>query len=370
MARSGPRKVWLKLHQYLALTVGFLFALIGLTGSHNAFYKEIDELLNPELVIKSPRGAYRSLDEIMQAVNTVHPTTRKGSWFLMMPHHHFGMLAAAYTKPEEKAGEFNALLWVDVNPYTAEVVRSYFWGETLVSWIYDLHNTLLMGETGHKIAGFLGLVLMVSLGTGLYLWWPRGGKLAQAFVIKRGTSFHQVTFDVHRVSGIYSVMVLFILAFSGLCMVYPDYIRPLVDVVSPVRQKPVGFQSALIPGAKPISLTQAVAIADQVFPNGELRQVITPEGPTGIYLIRKRQPEEIERHNPESMVWIDQYSGKVLGKHEPRDNTMGEAFLSIQWSLHSGRALGLPGRILNCLMGFMPLILYITGIIQWLKKPV
>jgi len=38
------RKLWLNLHLNLALAVGFLFVVMGLTGSCNVFMDEIDEV--------------------------------------------------------------------------------------------------------------------------------------------------------------------------------------------------------------------------------------------------------------------------------------------------------------------------------------
>ena len=59
------RTVWLKVHLYIALSVGFLFALIGLSGSLSIYRTEIDQLFNPSLVIEKPQGQYQSLDKII-----------------------------------------------------------------------------------------------------------------------------------------------------------------------------------------------------------------------------------------------------------------------------------------------------------------
>lgn len=61
--RKVYRKRWLNVHLYLALAVGFVFVLLGLTGSYNAFMHELDEVWNPDLVITRPGTAYRSLEE-------------------------------------------------------------------------------------------------------------------------------------------------------------------------------------------------------------------------------------------------------------------------------------------------------------------
>jgi uncharacterized iron-regulated membrane protein len=117
-----------------------------------------------------------------------------------------------------------------------------------------------------------------------------------------------------------------------------------------------------------ISIAQAVAIAEQVFPGAELRGIVTPDGKDGVYMISKRQAGEANGKHPRSKVWIDQNSDKVLHVQDPNKFTAGETFMNVLWPMHDGQILGLPGRILWCLVGFVPLVLYVTGILRWLQK--
>jgi hypothetical protein len=70
--------------------------------------------------------------------------------------------------------------------------------------------------------------------------------------------------------------MLFILAFSGIYFVYPNWIRALVHPFSPVIEQhmdnPEGLTSALIPGATSISIEQAVVLAKRALPQAELKQ--------------------------------------------------------------------------------------------------
>jgi len=358
------RGYWLNIHRYLGLSTGLIFVLLGLTGTVNSFWVELDRCLNPALVISQTSGEFRSLDDILKAVHEAHPN-RDSSWELVMPAQANAMLTAIY---KEKKNPPYAEIWVDVNPYTAEVVRSYFWGSTVMTWIFDLHSTLLLGKTGYNIVGILGLVFMISLGTGLYLWWPSSSRVRQAFIIKRGAGKPRLMFDIHRVAGIYGILILFILAFSGVYLVYPEYINPIA-VISPDQKTPKTWLSTAGPGSKSISIEQAVLIAKQVFPDAEVKRISTPNGVVGVYKFSLRQPSEVFKTSyPETRVWIDQYSGTVLGSLDPKNYPMRKTFLTIQWELHSGQAFGLSGRILICLVGLVPLILYITGFIRWLQK--
>jgi len=71
LKRPAIRTLWLKVHLYLALTVGFLFAIIGLTGSLSVYHDELDGWLNPHLTIDQPQGSYQSLDKMLAAGDRV-----------------------------------------------------------------------------------------------------------------------------------------------------------------------------------------------------------------------------------------------------------------------------------------------------------
>ncbi len=67
-------------------------------------------------------------------------------------------------------------------------------------------------------------------------------------------------------------------------------------------------------------------------------------------------------------VWVDQYSGKFLNVRDPFKFNAGNVFVNLQLPLHNGEILGQTGRIMVLIIGFAPLLLMVTGVIQWLKK--
>jgi uncharacterized iron-regulated membrane protein len=85
-------------------------------------------------------------------------------------------------------------------------------------------------------------------------------------------------------------------------------------------------------------------------------------------MVAKKQAGEANSRAPRSKVWIDQYSGRVLAIQNPSEFTAGGTLFNLMWPLHDGQVLGLPGRILWCIVGFAPLVLYVTGILRWLQK--
>ncbi|HYE36094.1 PepSY-associated TM helix domain-containing protein [Methylocaldum sp.] len=365
---SPARNAWLKLHLYLALGIGFLFVLMGLSGSLSVYREELDELLNPRLVIEEPKGEYLPLDRIMAALRVAHPN-RYGAWILEMPRSRQGMITAWYEQPHETVGEFYAPLMVSVNPYTAEIAANRFWGRTATTWIYDLHTQLQLGLFGWNTVGILGLLLIVSASTGLYLWWPGLSRIHRAFAIRHDAGLARLAFDLHRALGLFSAIVLLLLAFTGFHLAYPKMLETILGA-SDMGHGDEGPEilSTAAPNARPVSLAEAVLVARGPFPHAEVRRVATPTGETGTYRINLRQRGEANIKHPATMVWVDRWSGQIREVRNPNTFSGGQTFISRIWPWHTGEAFGAMGRFLWFCVGLMPLVLYVTGLLHWLHR--
>lgn len=361
------RNLWLKTHIYLALILGFFFVLLGLTGSLCIVRDGIDKLLNPNLVIDEPGGQYQSLDKIMAAARAAHPS-RHDEWVLELPRSPEGMATAWYEKPYETFGEGYAPLMVSVNPYTAEVVASRFWGHTFVTWVEDLHTKLQMGLFGAKAVGLLGLALAVSAVSGLCLWWPGLAGLRRAFII-RPFVLSSLLRDAHRLVGLAFAPVLLVLALTGFHLANPKILETLAGASGMGHgEEGPPVRSTAVPNNRPVSLTEAVAIARGLFPHAEVRRVATPAGEDGTYRVNLRRPEEINVRHPVTLLWIDRWSGQIRAVRNPNLFTAGQSFVTRLWPWHTGEAYGAMGRALWFFAGLVPLLLYATGLTQWLMQ--
>jgi uncharacterized iron-regulated membrane protein len=117
-----------------------------------------------------------------------------------------------------------------------------------------------------------------------------------------------------------------------------------------------------------ISLDKATQIAQIRYPKAQLRWLETPAGTQGVFKITLYQQGEPSRRFPKTMVWIDQYSGKILAIRDPKRQTAGDIFWTWLHPLHSGEIAGLTGRIIIFISGLLPLMLYVTGLIRWRQK--
>ncbi|MCX7086285.1 MAG: PepSY-associated TM helix domain-containing protein [Methylococcales bacterium] len=362
------RTAWLKIHLYLALSVGFLFALIGLSGSLSIYRADIDNLLNPELIISKPQGQYQSLDKIFAAVRAAHPN-KTGSWTLEMPESPNGMVTAWFEKPSETFFELYAPLMVSVNPYTAEVVSSRFWGSTFTTWILDIHTQLNLDSFGWNTVGILGIFLFISCLTGLILWWPSFSKITEVFKFRPHNGIMLLAFDIHRWLGLLSAFSLILLALTGFLLSYPSILEKFTGSTGMEHgQTGRTITSTAIPNNHPTGLSAATFVAQGPFPKAQLRRVTTPTGDTGVYRINLRQNSEINHRHPYTTVWVDRWSGQIKEVRNPREFSDGQVFATWIWPLHTGEALGPSGRLAWFFSGISLFILYISGLIRWLCK--
>lgn len=361
------RQWWLAVHLYLGLSLGLLVAMVGVTGSLLVFYVELDELLNPDLVIAESSGSRLAYQQLFDAIRQAEPQRQRG-WRLEISPNPLRMLTARYYKPQETEHMGFAPLLLSVNPYTGEVVKKRFWGDFAMTWIYDLHYTLLIGASGKLLMSIFGGFLLVSLLSGVYLWWPRPGKWWGALTIKSKASSQRFIYDLHKVSGVYGLVVMLVLTFSGICLEIPEYANPIIGFFSALEEPPKP-QSQLPTVTQPIiSIDTAVGIAQHIYPEAELRWIETPHDAQGSFRINLRQAGEPSRRFPKTNIWVDQYSGNILQVHNPAEFTAGDTFIHWLHPLHSGEAFDMPGRLLVLLTGLSCPILFVTGLMRWQQK--
>lgn len=379
------RKLWLDVHLYLGLIVGAVLVVVGLTGSFAVFFVELQEVLNPELaVVATPPENHqklRSLDDIVAAAETVKP---QGSRFVKVFYPRKPDIAYKFVyfiRDESQANNGDGY-YIFVDPYTAKVngIQLYYpkdryWGRPLVGFIMQLHWCLLLGKTGAILNGILAAFSIISVLTGLIVWWPLTGKFKQALTFKRNAGAVRFNFDLHKTVGVYSAIVLLPVLFSGVYFNLPEQVNVLVKVFSSTN-RPNAFSripaevhsSPPQTGQQAISASEVEAIVQKYSPAGRLWMLNAPKNNQDVYTVMKKDVDEISRFTGYRDFAVDQYSGEILKVYDRGTGSIGDIFLDWQWPLHSGYAFGWTGRMLVFLSGLACPALYVTGVIRWLQK--
>ncbi|MPY69960.1 MAG: PepSY domain-containing protein [Alphaproteobacteria bacterium] len=360
------RRLFYPLHLYLGLVAGALFVLLGLTGSLLVFYHAIDETLNPLEATSQSSGPPRPLSEMLAAVARVRPHDPP-PFRILMPRHAAGVVEVWAAIPEEDGGGYRV---TTVDPASAAVLGTRDWGGSLATFVYRLHATLFLGEAGKTAVGVIGLLVLMSIITGIVLWWPKTAQFSQAFTIQFGMRGYRRYIELHKALGLYTGLVLLVIAFSGVSIVFPRQVKALVEAILPVAETPTPPESSVLSGALPIGPDRAVSVARRVFPAATLKRVVLPGGPRGAYVVSLRQRGEVQESygQSSSSVAVDQYSGEVLAVRDYHRLPAGDRFLAWLFPLHNGEALGQTGRWTVFVAGFVPLVLYVTGLALWWAK--
>lgn len=374
---KARRKGWLKVHLYLGLFLGVVLFINGLTGSILTFWLEIDRWLNPELmIVEVPEHAVsRPMAEIVSSAKSALPPTATLTYAYPShkPNHAYYFFYNLPSGDEDNNRSIN----VFVNPYTSKVIgtRAFYSADSLLNsslsdyclmgFILKLHYAMLAGKTGNFLVGILGVIFIISVLTGLILWWPLTGKWRQALTLKRRASVERFNYDLHKIIGFYSAIVLIAVLLSGVSFNLYNQFIGLVDKFSPVtiateyKTQPMNDQST-------VTADQAWKLVKNHFPNGYLYLFSVPNSDTGIYVFNVIEPLDYGFHGRWKIL-VDRY-GKILHTFGPLSGSGGNVFLQWMWPLHSGYALGITGRILVLLSGIACAVLFITGIIRWLQK--
>ncbi|MBD2667112.1 propeptide, PepSY amd peptidase M4 [Richelia sinica FACHB-800] len=221
---------------------------------------------------------------------------------------------------------------------------------------------LLLGRNGEIVIGISGLFLFILCVTGLILW-PGWRKLIAGFKIKWDGHPQRVNFDIHKVSGIVSVIFLSFTAFTGFCWLFHDWTYPVIYAVTFTAQPPE-VTSTPIPNQEPLKLSQLLEISNNVFPESSTFAVNIPSKPEDAVYIHKSQPHELV-FSGSSGVYLDQYSGMVLRVvNSLKLSLADQVFYAFEY-LHYGTFWRLTSRIIYVFVGLIPTLLFITGLVMW-----
>ncbi|RYX83459.1 hypothetical protein EON83_14830 [bacterium] len=362
---AALRRGVLIVHLWLGLIVGIYFSIIGVTGSVLVFSEELQrQQIMPERGYVAPPQTGAQLMPLSQVIGKLRsefpdaPEAQLG--FLHPPAHDGGAYLFRLTDDKKKT------LVTSVNPYTGEVIKRYGTGRTWLDWVDDVHVNLLFADPGKLANGYGGLLAGLLVLSGLWLWWPRTiRQLKIRLSVKRSGGAGRIISDLHNVFGMYPFVLLLAVTLTGSVIVFYKPVQTVVFSLVGVARNPKTPRVVPVAGAQRLSIDKLMGIAVQTAPDAHFVFVQYPTKPSQAFYAYRRSETGIL---PDTRIYIDPYTGKLLQVGTEISDPTGRRIMRSASGIHFGRWGSWPVKILYFFLGFIPLGLFVTGVLMYLRK--
>lgn len=375
-----------RIHLYLSFAAGLVILICCATGAILVFEKDLMMAFNKDRYYVEESGARLSADSLVKSVKKAYPEAKVNGIKLYEAADRSAEVSAGFPpkkdakakaeapKPKEGAKptppQRQPGFTIFVNPYTGQVLDKYSYSETGFYTVFALHRWLLGGNDsiGKVIVGISTFIFLFILITGIVLWWPKTKKiLKQRLNIRWSAGWKRINHDMHLVFGFYSAIFLFIFAFTGLAWSFEWFNNGIYKVTGSLIKSPPPPKSTYVADAKKISFDKALAAAQTVYPSSEFYSVSMPKDSTEAVNV-SRLGNDAAHESATDVVYVDQYSGAVLGKQAFGDRSLGAQVRSTFKPVHTGSIWGTPSKIIAFIVCLFGVTFPITGTIMWWNR--
>jgi len=330
MTKVQLRNAWFQVHKWIGIALAIILIPLSFTGSMLVWDEPLDRLLEPSHYTAAgparlPVSAY---------VATARQALPAGSKIVSVA---IGegpvMVTAMLPQPSAMRGPpLRLAAWVD--PASGKLIDSGLSTSPVMRWAHIFHGSLQIPGSGRAVVGWLGVAMLISSLTGIWLWWPLTGNWTRGFRWKRQPALDA---NLHHLVGFWISLPLAILSFTGVIIAWPQM---------------TGTGGMRRPIATPLVRTHLTV--DQALAAASAKGTATVTWPTD-----KAATWTIKAGR--AALSVDDASGAVTpAKAQPRTRPFSRR-------LHDGTGMGLVWQVIIFLGGIAPALLGVTGIIMWLR---
>lgn len=226
-----PQTLWIRravfqVHLWCGLAIGLYLVVISLTGSILVYRSELRQAFDPQPRLVSVVGTRLSMDDLTAVVQRLYPEHSVSVWVDPEDPAH------AVTMQLSHEGERQQWLF---DPYTGDDLgHALPFGWRATTWMLDLHDNLLSGETGRMVNG-VGAILLTVVGlTGAFVWWPGVRRWRRSVVVQLRSGWRQLNWSLHSALGLWTLAFILVWGVTGIYLAFPEPFTATVDYLEPL----------------------------------------------------------------------------------------------------------------------------------------
>ncbi|QIH38259.1 PepSY domain-containing protein [Flavobacterium sp. Sr18] len=367
MKNNNFKKLIGKIHLWLGLSSGIIVFIIAITGCLYAFQEEIQNITEE----------YRFVKE--QNLNFLPPSKLVGIAKKELPNK---LLHAIKYNEKNNAVEAEFYQYepsyyytVFINPYTGKVLKTVNHEEGFFAFILDGHfNLWLPHEIGQVVVSVATLIFLVLLVSGFILWYPKNKNAAKqrfSFKWKKGTKWKRKNYDLHNITGFYVLIIGIIFAITGLVWGFQWFAYSYYTMSG--GEKSLLYEEPLSKINQKVSTTMVKPLdavwlqMQREYPLAKSIEIHPPE--TNMSTIAANANSDKGTYWKIDYRYFDQYSLKEMSVSHiwgrKKTDKIADNLMKMNYDIHTGAILGLPGKIFAFLCSLLIASLPISGCYIW-----
>ncbi|MNJ99180.1 PepSY-associated TM helix [compost metagenome] len=352
---------WAWIHKWSSLVCTVFMLLLCVTGLPLIFHHEIGHLLGTEIeAAEMPANTPRiSMDRVMEIAKAKHPD-KVGMFASQEADDDRIWFVTLATTPTSEVD----MKQVAVDARTGEVLGQPPLSSGFMYVMFSLHVNLFAGLAGMLFLGFMGILLLVAIVSGVVLYGPFMKKL-EFGTVRAERSTRLKWLDLHNLIGIVTLAWLLVVGATGVINTWADLLvkywqfDQMAEMVAPYKGKP--------PITELGSLQKAVDAAIALEPDMKMGFIAFP-GTTfssphhyGIFM-RGTEALTSRLFKP---VLVDATTGEVTDSRTLPWYLTG---LLLSQPLHFGDYGGRPMQIMWAILDLMSIVVLGSGLYLWIVR--
>jgi len=363
MLSAGAIRTWSWLHKWSSLVCTAFMLLLCLTGLPLIFHEEIGHLLGTaiEAPTMSADTPHAPLDRVLEAAHALYP--ERVVQFASQPKDSDKLWFVTLTPTPAPTEDYKSIA---VDARTAKVLGQPPTDEGFMYVMFKLHVDLFAGLPGKLFLGFMGLLLVLAIVSGVVLYAPFMRKLRFGEV-RRERSARIKWLDLHNLLGVVTLVWALVVGATGVINTWADLLikywqyDQLTALLAPYKDQPI------VPTAERGSLQRSMEAALEHAPGMKISFTAFPgtafSSPHhNTFFLRGNEPLTARLLKP---VMIDAKTTTLTAAPElPWYLTA----LLVSQPLHFGDYGGMPMKVIWALLDIATIVVLGSGLYLWLKR--